>query len=416
MDDAASECEPAAMRTRPNWLVVLICGSAILSISMGVRQVSGFFLRPVVMELGLTREAFGFAVGLQNLVWGLTQPIAGYLSDRYGAGPVALGCGLVYAAGMALAALAGSGAAFTIGFGVLAGLGQAGTAFAVVFAAIGRIAPESARSTALGIGSAAGSLGMFALVPITTALIGTIDWRPTLWGLAALIGAIPLLALALGRGDVAATSAPAGAAGASAALRAVARDRDFWLLNLGFAVCGFQLAFVAAYIPTILVDAGMTAALGAGVLAAIGVFNIAGSYLAGAAGAQRPKTHVLIVIYLARAATILAFLWLPLSPVSALLFGAAMGLLWTGTVPLTSALVGDLWGRRHLGLLFALVYIGHQFGAFAGAWAGGFGFDRTGSFLPVWLLCVAFSLIAALCHFLVLERPRPIALAEAARA
>jgi predicted MFS family arabinose efflux permease len=202
-------------------------------------------------------------------------------------------------------------------------------------------------------------------------------------------------------------------------VRTVARvaggDRSFWLLNFGFATCGFQLAFVATYVPAIVADSGLAPALGAGVLAAIGAFNILGTYLAGLAGARWRKKYVLSWLYVARAGVFLAFVAWPASPASVLLFGAAMGLMWTGTVPLTSGLTGDLYGHRNLGFLFGLVYVGHQMGAFLGAWAGGFAFDRTGSFDIVWALCIGLSLLAALLHAVLDDAPRPLALAEAGR-
>jgi predicted MFS family arabinose efflux permease len=397
-------------RPLPSWLVVLICGAAVLTLSMGARQVSGLFLRPVAMDLGLTREAFGTAVAIQNLVWGLAQPFAGLLADRYGARPVIIGAGFLYAAGLAMAALASDGLSFTLGLGLLCGLGQAGTAFAVALAVIGRAAPVEHRSLAIGLGSTAGSIGVFLMVPMTSALIERFDWRPSMLALTASVMLMPLLGLAL-REQPAAPSA--GTASGWQAAGIAHRDRDYWLLNLGFATCGFQLAFVATYLPTVLIDGGLDLSAGAAVLAAIGLFNILGTWLCGTAGARWKKSRVLAAVYVARAAVMIGFLALPLSMTSALVFGAAIGLLWTGTVPLTSALVADLWGRRNLGFLFGLVYIGHQLGAFLGAWAGGFVYDRTGSFDLVWTVSIAISASAAICHLLLVERPRPIALAEA---
>ena len=402
----------------PQWLLVVVCGAAVLALSMGVRQVSGLFLRPVVMDLGLSREGFGFAVALQNLVWGVTQPIAGYLADRYGARPVAMGGGLFYVAGIALAALAPTGIIFTLGLGLLAGIGQAGTAFAVVLALVGRVAPERSRSLALGLGSAAGSVGIFLLVPATSALLDDLDWRYAMLSLAGLLALMPLLAIALQDVTPAATDpgtdAPRPNLPSARETAALAnRDRDFWLLNFGFAACGFQLAFVATYVPAILLDAGLGLSAGAAVLAAIGASNIPGTYLAGLAGGRWPKTWVLAAIYLARAAAMFGFIALPLSTASAVAFGVAIGVLWTGTVPLTSGLVADLWGRRNLGFLFGLVYVGHQLGAFVGAWAGGFVFDRTGSFAPVWAAAITVSLVSAAFHLKVRLAPRAPALAEA---
>jgi predicted MFS family arabinose efflux permease len=400
----------SAYPMRRSWLVVLLCGSLVMALSMGVRQVSGLFLRPVAVDIGLTREAFGIAVALQNLVWGLTQPVAGLFADRYGARPVVLACGLLYLAGLASAAMAPNAALFAFGLGVLGGLGQSGTAFAVVLAVIGRAAPAERRSVALGLGSTAGSVGMFVLVPMTSALLDVLDWRSAMLILSALVAVTALLAWPLKESGLAndgTAGAPAGIAAATAA-----GDRDYWLLNLGFAVCGFQLAFIATYLPVILIDHGFDLATGATVLAAIGAFNILGTYLAGVAGGRWLKTRVLAALYLARAAVIALFLLVPLSRPSAIVIGAMIGLLWTGTVPLTNGLVADLWGRRNLGFLFGIVYVGHQIGAFVGAWAGGLVFDRTGSFDLMWGAAIAAGVAAAVCHLLLDETSRLLALAE----
>jgi MFS family permease len=395
--------------TPPAWLRIVACAALVMSLSMGVRQVSGLFLGPVAAELGLSRDAFGIAVAVQNLVWGLTQPVAGFLADRHGARPVVIAGASLYVAGMAMAAVADGAIAFTFGLGVLCGLGQSGTAFAVILAVIGRAAPSESRSMALGVGSAAGSVGMFVLVPATGALIELIEWRSAMMILALLLAAAIPLGIALGRegGD----DLEDRASGA-AAIESAGRDRDYWLLNLGFAVCGFQLAFIATYLPTIMVDRGLSLATGAAVLATIGAFNIVGTYLAGLAGGRWLKKDVLAALYLARAVAIAAFLLVPLSPASAIAFGAIMGLLWTGSVPLTSGLVADLWGKRNLGFLFAIVYIGHQVGAFAGAWAAGLAYERTGTFDLAWGAAIAGGVVAAVFHFVLQERPRQLALDE----
>ena len=399
------------VETQRSWVFIVACAAIVMTLSMGARQVSGLFLGPVAIELGLSRDAFGMAVALQNLVWGLSQPVAGLVADRRGARPVVVAGGILYAAGMTLAACAQDGFVFTIGLGVLCGLGQSGTAFAVILAVIGRAAPDENRSMAMGIGSAAGSIGMFALVPVTSALVELVEWRSAMMILAGLLAAMIPLGLALGREHPGSGGSLARASG-GAAIRAAGRERDYWLLNLGFAVCGFQLAFLATYLPTIIVDRGLGLATGAAVLAAIGAFNILGTYLAGLAGGRWLKKEVLAALYLARAAAIAVFLLVPLSTASAIVFGATIGMLWTGSVPLTSGLVADLWGRRNLGFLFAIVYIGHQVGAFAGAWMAGLAYERTGSFDVAWIAAIAGGIVAAIFHLIVQETPRPMALAE----
>ncbi len=388
-------------------MTALICGSLVITLSMGVRQVSGLFLRPVTDDFNFSREIFGLAVGLQNLVWGLTQPVAGLLADRLGARWVVAGAGACYALGLGLAAVAPDSVLFVVGLGVLAGLGQSGTTFAVILAVIGRLTPPAQRSRWLGVGSAAGSVGMFVMVPATSILLDVIGWRSAMLVLVGLVAMTALLALGL---DEAREPQAADTGTGRGAVAVALADRDYWLLNLGFASCGFQLAFVATYLPTMLTDGALSTALAAGVLACIGAFNIPGTYLAGAAGGRYRKTRLLAGLYLARGAAMAGFLALPLSSASALVFAALFGLLWTATVPLTSGLVADLWGRRDMGLLFGLAMVGHQLGAFAGAWAGGLAFDRTGSFAPVWLAAIGLSLTAALCHAGLREQPRPCAL------
>jgi predicted MFS family arabinose efflux permease len=293
-----------SFRSWPRWLAILIAGAVVLTLSMGARQVSGLFLQPVAMGLGLSREAFGTAVAIQNLVWGLAQPFAGFLADRYGARPVVIGAGLIYAAGLALAASATDATSFTLGLGLLCGLGQAGTSFAVALSIIGRATPAEHRSLALGLGSTAGSIGVFLMVPMTSMLIEAFDWRPSLYVLAGMLLLMPLLGLAL-REQPAASKA--GSTSGWTAAGIAHRDRDYWLLNLGFATCGFQLAFLATYLPTLLIDGGLGLSAGAAVLAAIGLFNILGTWGCGLAGARWRKSRVLTVVYIARAALMIAF-------------------------------------------------------------------------------------------------------------
>jgi len=402
------------MNRAASWPVILLCGSLVIALAMGVRQVTGLFLRPVALDIGLSREAFGMAVAIQNLVWGLAQPIAGLIADRFGARPVALVCGTIYAAGIALAAAAGDALTFTLGLGVLGGIGQAGTTHAVILALIGRAAPPGAQGLAMGLGSTASSAGMFVMVPVVSLLIDQLDWRGAMMVMACMLAATPLIALTLRESVSAGGGAGMPPVSAGAALTAAMADRDYWLINLGFATCGFQLAFLTTFLPAILSDAGLAASAGAAVLATIGLVNIPGTYLSSLAGTRWPKSRTLAAMYVLRATAMLLFLALPVSTASAIAFGAAIGLLWTGTVPVTSALVAGMWGRRNLGLLFGVVYIGHQCGSFLGAWLSGWVYDHTGSFTLVWALAIGLSVTAATCHLLLRERPRALALRESA--
>jgi MFS family permease len=382
-------------------LIVLVCGSLVISISMGLRQVMGLFLTPITMDLGISREAFGFAVGLQSLMWGLAQPLAGLIADRHGARGVIAVTGAIYVAGLALAAASSDALLLCVAIGGLAGIGQSGTGFAVVLGAIGRATSRENRSVVLGVASAAGSIGMFTFVPGAQALLGALDWRGALVALSS-VGLV-MLPAALGvrdtaRGSVA--SVPFGVV-----LRQAARSPSYWMLNAGFAVCGFQLAFVATFLPSMLSDAALPPMTAAWVLATIGLSNIVGTYLCGLLGARFRKPSVLAWIYVARAAIMAAFLMVPLSVASTLLFGAALGLIWAGTVPLSSGLVADIFGERHMGFLFGVVYVGHQLGSFFGAWIGGRIHDHSGSYDAVWLAAIVGGLIAALLHWPIDDRP-----------
>jgi predicted MFS family arabinose efflux permease len=393
------------------FLITLVCGSIVITLSMGFRQVFGLLLLPVTTDLATSRESFGLIIGLQNLLWGLTQPFAGLLADRFGSGRVVVVGGLLYVAGLGLGALSIGPGSFGLTVGVLVGLAQSGTAYAVVLGGIGRAAPPEKRSFALGIASTAGSIGMFTLVPLTQGLVLTVDWRWTLVVLATLAILMPLLAIGL-KEPAAAGAPPTQVLHARRALLTAVGHPGFWMLNAGFAACGFQLAFLATHLPSVLIGSGLTASTGAAALALIGFSNIVGTYICGMLGDRYRKNKVLALLYLARTALFVLFLSIPTSQASALLFAITIGLIWTGTVPLTSGLVGDIFGSCHMGLLFGIVYVGHQLGAFAGAWAGGLSFDRTGSYALVWFAAILMGMLAALLHWPI--RDEPVATAPAA--
>ena len=393
------------------FVVPLVVGSIVITLSMGIRQVFGLLLLPVTVDLTMSREAFGLVVGLQNLLWGVTQPFAGLLADRFGAARVVAVGGLLYAAGLLLGSFSVGATSFAMTIGLSVGLAQSGTAYAVVLGAIARATAPDQRSLALGIASTAGSIGMFTLVPLTEALVSESNWRSALVALAALAALVPLLAFGL-REPSPAASLDERALPSRNILQIATAQAGFWMLNAGFAACGFQLALLATHLPSVLTSSGLSASTGAAALALIGFSNIVGTYVCGLLGARFRKNKVLAWLYLARTALFALFLALPISPASAMLFAAAIGLIWTGTVPLTSGLVGDIFGARHMGLLFGIVYLGHQFGAFAGAWAGGLSFDRTGSYGAAWIAAILMGLIAALLHWPI--RDEPVAAAQAA--
>jgi len=381
---------------------VLLFAGLIVTVALGIRHTFGLFLTPMSMEHQWSREVFSFALALQNLMWGATQPFAGFLADRYGARRVLWGASLLYALGLVGMAWASTGSGLAASAGLLIGAAQAGCTYSVVFAALGALVPAAKRSWAMGVVAAAGSFGQFLMIPVASGLIGGLGWFGTLLVFAA--GALLIIPLgsALTRGLVAA-AAGKGQTG-SEALHEAAREKGYLLLNLGFFVCGFQVVFIAVHFPTYLLDKGLGPEVGMTCLALIGLFNIFGSYGAGQLGNRFPKRFLLSAIYAARSIAIALFLWLPLTPASAYLFAATMGLLWLSTVPLTNALVAQVFGVRYLGMLSGLVFFSHQVGSFLGVWLGGRLFDTTGSYDTIWGICILLGVVAALCHLPIDER------------
>lgn len=376
-------------------LIAVASAAAIVTLSMGVRQSFGLMMQPVGGDLGISREAFGFAIALQNLLFGLVQPFIGAASDRFGTRPTLIGGSLLYIAGLALAASATGAHSLGLALGVMVGMALSATTFVVVLSAVGRLVPEAQRSLAFGLVTAGGSLGQFAVVPLAQGLVGAFDWRIALWILSALIALIALLAFGLpGRVRKGAAAAVEGPE-LGEALRCASRHSHYWLLNGGFFVCGFHVAFVGTHLPAYLVDGGLSPAVGAWSLALIGLFNIAGSWLFGLWGGRHSRTGLLAALYFARGLAMVIFLWLPLTPVSALVFASVFGFLWLGTVPLTSGAVVSMFGLRQLSTLYGIVFLSHQVGAFFGAWWAGRLFDATGSYAAIWWTSVALALLAA---------------------
>lgn len=385
---------------------ILISGSLILAVSLGLRHAFGLFLQPVSMANGWGREVFGFAIALQNLVWGVAQPFAGMLSDRFGAGRVIVVGTVLYLLGLAGMALASAATAFTLAAGVLVGLGLAGTTMPIVFGAVSRALPAENRSMAFGVAMSLGSVGQFLMLPSALQLINGIGWAQTLMLMSALSAL--MLPLAFGglmeRKDTASNAAPAGPTAAQATRLALS-DRGFWLLSMGFFVCGFQVVFIGTHIPAFLADKGLAAWVGSTVLALIGLFNIFGSLAAGWLGSRVPKPWLLCGIYGGRAVAIGLFVALPITPVTAFVFAATLGVLWLSTVPLTNAVVASMFGVKNLALLGGLVFLVHQIGSFLGGWLGGLIFDRTGSYDLAWGISIALSVIAMLLNLPIKERP-----------
>jgi MFS family permease len=361
-------------------------------LALGTRQSFGLFLRPMSMDLGWGREVFSFAIALQNLVWGLAMPVAGAIADRYGPGRVLAAGGLAYGAGLFAMAHAADPLAFGVAAGLLLGLALACTGFGVVLAVVARAFPPEKRSVAVGIAGACGSFGQFAMLPWGQALISWFGWLNAL----AVLGAMALFMIPLGTA-LAGRNAAADESALSirAALGEAMTHRGFQLLTASFFVCGFQTIFVMTHLPAYLVDRGLSPTQGMSALATIGLFNIFGSYAAGVLGARYSRRLILAWVYVVRALAIGAFLAVPLSSASLYLFAAVLGFTWLGTVPLTNSLVGQIFGLKYLSTLFSIAFLGHQLGAFAGAWAGGAAFDLSGSYQPVWVAAIALSLVAA---------------------
>jgi len=372
--------------------VILACGGLILMLALGTRQSFGLFLRPMSTELGWGREAFSFAIALQNLVWGCAMPFMGAIADRYGGGRVLAAGGLAYGAGLIAMAHSTTPLGFNLAAGLLLGFGLSCTGFGVVMAVVARAFPPHKRSLAVGIVGACGSFGQFAMLPFGQALISGFGWLNAL----VVLGAISFLMIPLGAALAGRNAAEhESEQSIGAALAEAARHGGFWLLTASFFVCGFQTIFIMTHLPAYLVDKGLTPAQGMTALAIIGLFNILGSYGCGALGGRYSKRLILAWIYAIRAVAIGIFIAVPLTTAGTWLFAAVLGVTWLGTVPLTNSLVGQIFGVKYLSTLFSIAFLGHQLGAFVGAWAGGAVFDATGSYQLVWMMAIGLSIAAA---------------------
>ena len=384
---------------------VLVCGAAIVTLSMGVRHGFGLWLQPITQAQGWTRETFSFALAVQNLSWGVFGIFAGMVADRFGPFRVIVGGALLYALGLVGMALSPTGLLFTLTAGVLIGAAQAGTTYAVIFGVIGRNISADNRSWAMGVAAAAGSFGQFLMVPTEGFLISSLGWQQALLVLGAAVLLIVPLAFGLRentfKGGV---SAPREQTIAQA-LGEAFRYPSFRLLMAGFFVCGFQVVFIAVHMPSYLRDKGLSPEVAGYALALIGLFNVFGTYAAGALGQKMAKKDILAIIYFSRAVAIAIFVLAPLTLTSVYVFSAVMGLLWLSTVPATNAAVAQIFGIQHLSMLSGFIFFSHQIGAFIGAWLGGFLYDRTGSYDIVWYLAIALGVFAGLINLPVREAP-----------
>ncbi|APH71713.1 MFS transporter [Aquibium oceanicum] len=394
-------------RTAPSlpWLII-ICGCLIAAITFGPRSAMGFFQLPMLAEKGWDRTTFGLAMAIQNLAWGLGTPVFGALADKFGTWRILALSGVMYSTGLYLMATADSVAALHIGGGVLVGLGVASGSFGIVLAAFARnVAPER-RSMAFGIGTAAGSAGMFIFAPLSQGLIDAYGWFDALVFMSFMMLAIPVLAIPLrGNAESGSVAQTAMRQTVAEALREALGHRSYLLLVSGFFVCGFQVAFITAHFPAYVADIGIEARYAVIALALIGFFNIIGSLASGVIGQRYSKPMFLAWIYIGRSVLVTVFLLLPQTPATVIVFAILMGLLWLSTVPPTNALVAIMFGTRHLGMLGGVVFLSHQIGSFLGVWLGGYLYDIYGSYDSVWWLGVALGLFAAIVHWPIREAP-----------
>jgi MFS family permease len=393
-------------------LVIVVCGCLIGMLTFGPRSTFGFFMQPMSREFSWGRDVFGLALAIQNLLWGIGQPISGAIADRFGSLRVISVGALMYAAGLIMMRYAATPLSLDISAGVLIGFGLSGCSFNLVLSAFGKLLPPQWRGVALGAGTAAGSFGQFVFAPFGVALLDNFGWQPALTVFAGLMLLVVPLSLAL--------ATPASASGPVAvtqqqtfkhALAEAFGHRSYVLLVLGFFTCGFQLAFITVHLPAYLVDRGMPVQTGGWVIATIGLFNIVGSLSVGWLQSRLPKRYILSAIYFARAMSIAAFISFPITTFSAIAFGVVTGLTWLSTVPPTSSLVALMFGTRWLATLYGFAFFSHQVGGFLGVLLGGIVFEKFGSYTPIWWLSVLFGLLSALINLPIVEAPvvRPVA-------
>jgi len=405
----------AIPRTALGWrtpLIILICGCLIALLGFGPRSTLGLFLSPVTQEKGWGRDIYALALALQMLLWGAAQPFVGGIADKFGAVRVMWIGAALYALGLIGMAYATSQGALILSSGFLIGFGLAGTSFTVVIGAFGKLLPTNWRSLSFGIGTAASSFGQFLFSPLAVGLNQSLNWHYTLLIFAAIVLAIMPLSLALALPRTAQANTTDGPVqSVREALREALSHRSYVLLILGYFTCGFQVFFITVHLPAYLVDRGLGVDIGAWTIGLIGLFNIIGSISAGYLGDKMPKRYILASIYFLRSLAILVFILVPASPLTSMIFGATIGLLWLSTIPPTQALVALMFGTRWLTMLAGLAFFSHQVGGFLGVWLGGILYERTGSYDVIWYLTILLGFFAAVVNLPIVEKPvvRPVA-------
>ncbi len=386
--------------------VIVVCGCLVAMLGFGPRSTLGFFLTPMSTANGWGRDVFALAIAIQMLIWGAAQPFVGAIADRFGPVLVLSTGALLYAIGFGWMVFAKSPGELYLSAGVLIGFGLAGASFTVVIGAFGKLLPAEWRTFSFGVGTAAGSFGQFLFSPLAVALNSAVAWQTTLLIFAGVILFILPLSLALAIPRVVETPAQRAAQqSVGAALREALTHPSFVLLVIGYFSCGFQVFFVTVHLPAYLVDRGLSADLGAIVIAIVGLFNIVGSISAGYLSNVMPKRYILAIIYALRAVAVAIFISMPATATNSIVFGAVMGLLWLSTIPPTNALVALMFGTRWLTMLAGFAFFSHQVGGFVGVWLGGFLFERTGSYDVIWWLFIALGILSALINLPIKEQP-----------
>jgi predicted MFS family arabinose efflux permease len=401
-----------ASTNRRAMILLLVLSGLIISICMGLRQSLGLFMRPMTLDAGVSAATFGFAIALQNIVWGLSQPFVGALADRHGPRPIIVGTAILYALGVLLMALAPSALGLNVA-GFLLGVGTAGTAFGVLMGVVARATPPQKQSQTVGLVAASGSLGTLLLAPLGQSLIDGLGWQAAMVAFAAIAGSMALFALPIRRLAIDLNADPSQVSPKSdanpkplrEALAEAIGHRGYLFMTLAFFACGFQLVFITTHLPAYLQLCGIAPGVSATALGLIGLFNTVGTYGFGLLGARYSQKHLLALIYLLRTVFIAAFLLMPISATTTLIFASAMGLLWLGVSPLVTGILSRVFGLAHFGTLYGVVFFSHQVGSFFGAWMGGLVFARWGSYDFAWGALIAIGLAAFTLQWLMDDRP-----------
>ncbi|MCG9554695.1 MFS transporter [Vibrio sp. Isolate31] len=382
-------------------------GIGTLIISLGIRQSFGIFMMPISEHFGTGREFFSFAIALQNLLFGVFQPFVGMAADKWGARRIIIAGACAYGLGLLLTSISTESSMLCVSLGALVGLGLSATSYVIVLGAVAKVVPAEHAAKAFGLTTAAGSFGMFAVIPGAQYMLNEFDWQSAMQMFGLLCCLMISFALFM-RAPKAASNKQAQAEKNQTLKEALSEafaHKGYWLIHAGFFVCGFHVMFIATHLPSYLADKDLPASSAAMALAYVGIFNIFGSYFWGVMGDKFSKRHVMSALYLVRTVVIGAFVTLPVTESTAAIFGAAIGFCWLGTVPLTSGLVHQIFGARYLSTLYGLVFFTHQVGSFLGAWVGGRIYDYYGSYEPIWWSTVVLAFAAALIHLPINDKP-----------